>query len=278
LTGANADYSCSSYDNCSVPWGSTHEETWKVIKKYDFLSGLFIWTGFDYIGEPTPYPWPAKSSYFGILDLCGFPKDAFYMYESEWTNKPVLHILPHWNWKEKQVVDVWTYTSGDAVELFLNGKSLGLKKKTGDDIHLSWRVPFEPGIVKAVAYLKGKKILEEEVKTAGEPAKIILSADRKTIHADGSDLSFVTVTVVDKNGIMVPYAENLINFKISGEGSIAGVDNGSEISHESFKADSRKAFHGMCLAIVQSKVKKGKISLTASSGGLKDAAVIIDAK
>ena len=274
----NSDFTCSAYDNCRVPWGSTHEETWKIIKKYDFLSGLFIWTGFDYLGEPTPYPWPAKSSYFGILDMCGFPKDAFYMYKSEWTDKPVLHILPHWNWKEGQIVDVWTYTNGDAVELFLNGKSLGLKKKAGDDIHLSWHVPFEAGTVKAVAYQKGKKILEEEIKTAGEPAGIILNADRKTIHSDGKDLSFVTVKVVDKTGVPVPRADNLINFNVSGDGFIAGVDNGNPVSHESFKANYRKAFNGLCLAVLQARNKPGKIHLTVSSKGLKDASLIIDVK
>jgi len=274
----NDDFTCSAYDNCRVPWGSTHEATWKIMKKYDFLSGQFIWTGFDYIGEPTPYPWPAKSSYFGILDMCGFPKDAFYMYKSEWTNKPVLHILPHWNWNKGEVVDVWTYTNGDAVELFLNGKSLGMKKKAGDDIHLSWSVPFEAGTVKAIAYRNGKKYLEEEVNTAGKPVKMILSADRKTIHSDGKDLSFVTIKVVDENGITVPNADNLINFKIDGAGFITGVDNGNPISHESFKANNRKALNGMCLAIIQANTKPGKIHLTASSNGLMDATITIDVK
>ena len=274
----NDDFTCSAYDNCRVPWGSTHEATWKIIKKYDFLSGQFIWTGFDYIGEPTPYPWPAKSSYFGIIDMCGFPKDSYYMYKSEWTNKPILHILPHWNWKKGQIIDVWTYTSGDAVELFLNGKSLGLKKKVGDDIHLSWKVPFESGTLKAVAYKNGNKILKEEVKTAGEPANLILSADRKTIHSDGKDLSFVTVKVVDKNGVPVPTADNLINFSIKGDGFIAGVDNGNPISHESFKANNRKALNGLCLVIVQANTKPGKISLTASSQGLKNASLNINVK
>jgi beta-galactosidase len=274
----NPDYTCSAYDNCRVPWGSTHEETWKIMKKYDFLSGFFIWTGFDYLGEPTPYPWPARSSYFGILDLCGFPKDAYYMYQSEWTNKPVLHILPHWNWKENQPVDVWTYTSGDAVELFLNGKSLGLKKKSGDDIHLSWRVPFSPGTLKAVAYLNGKKILENEVRTAGEPERIVLHADRNAIHADGRDLSFVTVTIVDKNGVTVPRADNQINFHINGAGFLAAVDNGDPVSHESFKGNSHKALNGLCLAVIKAGTKPGKIHLTASAAGLKEASLIIDTK
>jgi beta-galactosidase len=271
LKTGNADLTCSSYDNCSVPWGSTHEETWKIIKKYDFLSGLFIWTGFDYLGEPTPYPWPAKSSYFGILDLAGFPKDAFYLYQSEWTEKNVLHIFPHWNWTPGKMVDVWAYTNCDEVELFLNGRSLGIKQKSGDDLHLVWKVPFEAGTLLGVGRKAGKEILREEVKTAGDAAKIVLSPDRQTINADGSDLSFVKVTVVDKNNVPVPFADNLIKFKIDGNASIAGVDNGNEISLESFKADNRKAFHGLCLAVVKAGTMKGEVNLTASSEGLESA-------
>ncbi|MDQ3819046.1 MAG: DUF4982 domain-containing protein, partial [Acidobacteriota bacterium] len=242
----NPDFSCSSYDNCSAPWGSTHEETWKVVKKYDFFSGMYIWTGFDYLGEPTPYWWPARSSYFGIIDLAGFPKDAYYMYQSEWTKKPVLHLFPHWNWKAGQTVDVWAYFNTDEVELFLNGRSLGAKRKSGDELHVMWRIPFEPGTLKAVARTGGKVILTDEVRTAGKPARILLTPDRRVIKADGQDLSFVTVKVVDANGTLVPDAENLVNFQITGAGFIAGVDNGSPISHEPFKANYRKAFHGMC--------------------------------
>ena len=215
----NPDFTCSSYDNCSTPWGSTHEETWKVIKKYDFLSGMFIWTGFDYLGEPTPYSWPARSSYFGIVDLAGFPKDAYYMYQSEWTDKPVLHLFPHWNWSEGDTVDVWVYTNAEEVELFLNDQSLGTKEKSDDDLHLMWRVPFSPGTLKAIGRKDGKEYATDEVKTAGEPAKIIMSADRSDIKADGSDLSFVTVKIVDKDGTVVPHADNLVNFDISGAGS-----------------------------------------------------------
>lgn len=274
----NADYSCSAYDNCSTPWGSTHEETWKIVKKHDFLSGFFIWTGWDYIGEPTPYPWPAISSYFGIIDLAGFPKDSYYMYQSEWTSKPVLHILPHWNWKNGDDIDVWAYFNSDEVELFLNGSSLGTKRKAGEDLHVSWRVKYQPGVLKAVSRKNGKVILTTEVRTAEEPAKIVLVPDRKAISADGSDLSFVTVRVVDKNGTLVPHADNLIKFDLSGEGFIAGVDNGSEISHESFKANQRKAFHGMAMAIVQSKGRKGAITVKATADGLAPASVVITAK
>ena len=274
----NPDFTCSAYDNCHVPWGSTHEDTWKIIKKYDFLSGLFIWTGFDYIGEPTPYGWPARSSYFGIVDLAGFPKDAFYMYQSEWTAKPVLHIFPHWNWKQGDIIDIWAYSNSDEVELFLNGKSLGTKSKKGDELHLMWKVPYTPGTLKAISRTKGKEILTEEIKTAGKPAKIIVSADRSQIKADGADLSFVTIKITDKDGVMVPNADNLVNFQLTGDGLIAGVDNGSETSHEPFKANYRKAFNGLCLAVIQSKEKAGTITLKATSEGLEPASVEIMAK
>jgi beta-galactosidase len=251
----NPDKTCSAYDNCHVPWGSTHQATWKIVKKHDFISGQFIWTGIDYLGEPTPYQWPARSSYFGIVDLAGFPKDPYYFYQSEWTDKPVLHIFPHWNpvnkngtgWKEGQPVDVWAYTNCDEVELFLNGKSFGSKKKEGDNLHLVWNMKFEPGILKAVGKKNGKEFLIKEIKTAGTPAKIFLEADRNPINADGSDLSFITVKVIDKDGTLVPNADNLIHFRIEGEGIIAGVDNGLQTSMESFKANYRKAFNGKCL-------------------------------
>jgi beta-galactosidase len=274
----NADYSCSAYDNCSALWGSTHEETWKIAKKYDFFSGMFIWTGWDYIGEPTPYPWPARSSYFGIIDLAGFPKDVYYMYQSEWTSKPVLHIFPHWNWQQGETVDVWAYFNGDEVELFLNGKSLGTRRKTGDDLHVAWRVPYQPGKLKAVSRKNGKIMLTEEIRTAEQPAKIILVPDRRIIKADGSDLSFVTVKIVDKNGTVVPHADNLVNFQLSGEGLLAGVDNGSQISHESFKANHRQAFHGLCLTVIRSKGKAGRIVLKATAAGLAPMSVEIDAR
>ncbi len=274
----NPDYSCSSYDNCSAPWGSTHEETWKVVKKYDFLSGMYIWTGFDYLGEPTPYWWPARSSYFGIIDLAGFPKDAYYMYQSEWTGKPVLHLFPHWNWRKGETVDVWAYFNTDEVELFLNGQSLGAKRKSGDELHVVWRIPYEPGTLRAVGRNHSKEVLTQEVRTAGKPTRIILTPDRKVMRADGDDLSFVTVKVVDENGTVVPHADNLIKFRLAGEGLIAGVDNGSPISHEPFKADSRKAFNGMCLAIIQSKGRAGRLTLRATSEGLKGDQVAIEAK
>jgi len=270
FTQGNSEFAVTAYDNVAAYWGSTHEETWKIIKKYDFLSGLFIWTGFDYIGEPTPYPWPARSSYFGIVDLAGFPKDVYYMYQSEWINKPVLHLLPHWNWKLGQIIDVWAYYSqADEVELFLNGKSLGVKTKQGDDLHVNWKVKFEPGTLKIVSRRNGKIILSQEVHTAGKPAKIELSANRQSINADGRDLSFITVKILDSNGNIVPDADDLVTFKVTGPAKIAGVDNGSQVSMESFKANYRKAFHGMCLLIVQAERKSDKVEVSATANGLK---------
>jgi len=279
FTDGNPDNSVSAYDNVRPAWGSTHEATWKVMKKYDFLSGMFIWTGFDYLGEPTPYSWPSRSSYFGIIDLAGFPKDIYYMYQSEWTNKPVLHIFPHWNWTPGKLVDVWAfYNNADEVELYLNGKSLGVKKKLGEDLHIMWRVKYEPGTLKAVSRKNGKVVLTREIHTAGPAAKIELIADRKNIKADGRDLSFITVKILDKDGNLVPNAANLVNFKISGPGFIAGVDNGDEVSHDPFKANYRKAFNGLALAIVQTKEKAGEITFAATSAGLKGATVVLQVK
>ncbi|WP_448700231.1 beta-galactosidase GalB [Mucilaginibacter sp. AW1-3] len=272
----NADFTVSAYDNVSARWGSTHEETWKIIKKYDFLSGMFIWTGFDYLGEPTPYSWPARSSYFGIVDLAGFPKDVYYMYQSEWTNTPVLHLLPHWNWQPGKTVDVWAYyNNADEVELYLNGKSLGIKKKTGDDLHVMWSVKYAPGTLKAISRKKGKTILTTEVKTAGPAAKLEITADRNTITANGADLSFVKVRVLDKDGNLVPDAGNTIDFKLDGDAFIAGVDNGDPINHDSFKANYRKAYNGLALAIIQAKQKTGFVKVTATSNGLQAASIQI---
>jgi beta-galactosidase len=279
FTEGNPDNSVSAYDNVRPAWGSTHEATWKVMKKYNFLSGMFIWTGFDYMGEPTPYSWPSRSSYFGIIDMAGFPKDIYYMYQSEWTDKNVLHIFPHWNWEPGKTVDVWAfYNNADEVELFLNGKSVGVKKKTGDNLHVMWRLKYEPGTLKAISRKNGKVVLMREIHTAGAPAKIELVADRKNIKADSKDLSFITVRILDKDGNLVPNADNLVNFKINGEGFITSVDNGDEVSHDPFKADYRKAFNGMALAIIQSKEKAGNITFTATSAGLQGATVVLKTK
>ena len=282
----NDDLTVSAYDNVYAYWGSTHEAGWNAVKKFDFMSGLFVWSGFDFLGEPVPYKLPARSSYYGIIDLAGFPKDAYYMYQSEWTSKPVLHIFPHWNpeiigtsWEPGKIVDVWAYyNNADEVELFLNGRSLGVKKKQGDTLHVMWRVNYQPGTLKAVSRKNAKIVLTKEIKTAGKAAKIELMPDRKTIKANGEDLSFVTVRVLDKNGNLVPYADDLINFKINGEGFINGVDNGLQTSMEPFKANYRKAFNGLCLVIVRSKNKAGKIILQATAKGLRSSSTLITVK
>ena len=199
------------------------------------------------------------------------------MYKSEWTKDPVLHIFPHWNWKSGQTIDVWAYTNCDEVELFLNGKSMGVRKKVGDQLHLMWRLTYEPGMLKAVGR-KGSEVLIDQVKTAGPASQIVLHADRKVISADGRDLSFVTVKVLDDKGTLVPDAANLVHFALSGEGRIAGVDNGCETDLDPFKADYRKAFNGLALVVVQSAEKAGKISLEASSDGLTPSTIVIETK
>lgn len=273
-------FSCSSYDNCHVPWGNSHEGTMRHVKNNDFISGQYVWTGFDYLGEPTPYGWPARSSYFGIVDLAGFPKDVYYLYQSEWhPEKKVLHLFPHWNWTPGQDIDMWAYyNNADEVELFVNGESQGVRTKGKDDFHVVWRVKYESGVVKVVSRKDGKTVLEKEIHTAGEPAQIRLTADRNEIKSDGRDLSFVTVEVLDKDGNLCPNADNQIMFDVQGAGFIAGVDNGSPVSMEKFKADHRRAFYGKCLAVIQSDGKSGGIKLTATSEGLKTAVTAIKAK
>ena len=250
-----------------------------------------MWTGFDYIGEPSPFSWPSVSSYFGIVDLCGFPKDRYYLYQSQWTDKPMVHILPHWNWQgfEGQEIPVWCYSNCESVELFFqpeadqpsagNGKSFGEKKFCDiEDLHLAWKVPYSPGILKAVAKNHGKIVCTDEVQTAGAPVKIMLTPDRAEICADGEDLSYVKVAIIDGEGRVCPNANNLVKFHIQGEGAIAGLDNGDPMSHEYFNAGERKAFHGLCLAVIHSTEKSGKINLEATSEGLQGAKVTIETK
>ena len=272
---SNPDYTISAYDNVHAYWGSTHEASWDVVKNLDYVSGLFIWSGFDYLGEPIPYnTFPARSSYYGVIDLAGFPKDAYYLYQSEWTSKPVLHLFPHWNWEKDRVIDVWVYyNNADEVELIVNGQSLGNKSKKKGEYHVMWRVPFAPGSIRAISRKDGQVVLEKTIKTAGQATKLELSVDRDEIAADGYDLSFVTVKVLDRDGNFVPLADNLINFSVEGEGFIAGVDNGYQASLEPFKANYRKAYNGMCLVILQNTGKKGTIKLAAASEGLESATI-----
>lgn len=272
-------FSCSSYDNCHAPWGNPHEENIKLVRNNDFISGQYIWTGFDYIGEPTPYGWPARSSYFGIVDLAGFPKDVYYLYQAEWTNKQVLHLFPHWNWTEGQEIDMWCYyNNADEVELFINGESQGIRSKDEDNLHVVWRVKFIPGTVKVVARKNGNIIAEKGIHTAGTPHKIRLTPDRDIITADGKDLSFVTVEVLDKDNNLCPISENLINFEVKGNAFIAGVDNGCQTSMERFKDNKRKAFNGKCLVVLQNNGEKGTATLTAKSNGLESSTIEIKSK
>ena len=264
-------YMCSAYDNMHASWSSTHEETWDVVKHTPYVGGQYIWTGFDYIGEPTPYGFPARSSYFGIIDLAGFPKDTYYMYQSEWTSKPVLHLFPHWNWIPGDEIDMWCYyNNADEVELFINGKSQGVRRKIdhqsegwkpglSTEYHVGWRVIFDPGEVKVVARKNGQVVGEQTIRTAGAPDHIRLSTDYK-----GKNTTFIVAEVVDKDGNLCPLAEDQIVFIGEGTGRIIGTDNGCQTSMENFKAPQRKAFFGKCMVVVT-----GKGSITAKSPTLK---------
>ena len=290
------------------PWAYRPEIEFDAQDEFPEVFGEFVWTGFDYIGEPTPYnkdktnvlnfsdpaerarmkkklarlgsSIPPRSSYFGIVDLCGFPKDRFYLYQSRWRPElPMAHILPHWNWPERvgKVTPVHVYTSGDEAELFLNGKSLGRKARQATDHRLRWdEVVYEPGELKVVAYKNGNAWADATQKTTGEAKKIELKADRSNIQADGHDLSFVTVQVTDKDGLLVPRTHNRVTYTLDGPGEIVAIGNGDPTSHESFQATSRKVFNGLALVVVRSKASEtGSITLSARSDGLESASTDI---
>ncbi|WP_343329624.1 glycoside hydrolase family 2 TIM barrel-domain containing protein [Polaribacter staleyi] len=251
-------------------------QAWKDIKNRDNIMGQFIWTGWDYLGEVIPYGWPARSSSFAPIDLCGFPKDGYYFYQSQWTDKPMVHIFPHWNLEgqEGKKVTVYAFTNGDAVELLQDGKSLG--KKTNDIKgveYQSWDVIYKPGTLKAISYKDGKAVATKEVKTAGKPAKIELFVRRLNLKANDKDLAYIECTVLDKDGNVVPKADNLIKFNIDGEATLMGVGNGDNFSHDSFQAKERKAFNGKCLAIIKTTKTGGVIQFSASSEGLETASI-----
>jgi beta-galactosidase len=255
------------------------QQWWPYYATHPFTSGGFVWTGFDYRGEPTPYKWPCISSHFGLMDTCGFPKDIYYYYQSWWTDKPVLHIMPHWNWpgREGQPIDVRCFSNCKEVELFLNGKSLG-KKTMSSNWFLDWNVNYEPGVLSAKGYDGDKLVAETEIETTGAPASIQLTPDRSAINADGEDLSIITVSVTDAQGRTVPLADNLIHFKLSGPGKIIGVGNGDPSSHEADKAKERKVFCGLAQVIVQSTKTSGKIKLTAITDNLPSATVAVSSQ
>lgn len=253
-------------------WASKAEDWWKLAAVNDYWLGGFVWTGFDYRGEPTLFKWPNINSHFGIMDMCGFPKNLYYYYQSWWTDKDVLHISPHWNWREKRgkPIDVWVNSNADNVELFLNEKSLG-KKDMPRNGHLTWTVNYEPGTLQAIAYKKGKK-LKAKVATTGQAAEVIATAYRSTIAADGRDVTVINISVVDKEGREVPDADNMIRFSIQGDGKIIGVGNGDPSSHEPDKcaegAWQRTLFNGKCQVIVQAGANPGLIKFEAKSTGL----------
>lgn len=272
-------FQCSAYDNMHASWSSTHEQTWDVVKHNDFVGGQFIWTGWDYIGEPTPYGFPARSSYFGIIDLAGMPKDVYYMYQGEWTDRQVCHLFPHWNWLDGQQIDLWCYyNNADEVELFINGKSHGVRTKGAHDYHVMWRVTFEKGEAKVVARKNGKVVATDVRRTAGNPHHIRLTADKTSLAANGKSLSFVNVDIVDADGNVCPWAENQVFFELSGAARLDGVDNGNPASMERFKDNRRKAFFGRCLAVVRSAKQAGKAVLKARAYGLPDAEIEIEVK
>jgi len=279
-------YQVSSYDLSAPRWAWPPDVEFKRLDVAPHAFGEFVWTGFDYIGEPTPFgdpPAPSRSSYFGIIDLAGFKKDRFYLYQARWRPElPMAHLLPHWNWPERvgQVTPVHLYTSGDEAELFLNGKSLGRKKRGPRDYRLRWDdVVYQPGTLRAVVYKKGKRWAEDTVATAGQPAKLLASADRAQLHADGQDLSFVAVTIADKDGHPVPRTHDRISFKVSGPGEIVATDNGDATSLESFQSKERNAYNGKVLAIVRTRAgERGKVTVTASAEGMEGAQVTLDSQ
>jgi beta-galactosidase len=301
-------FQITSYDVAYPGWASTADQQWTLLDKFPAAMGEFVWTGFDYIGEPTPYSEdltglkpgsreyienakmlekqgvkevPSRSSYFGIMDLAGFKKDRFYLYQSRWRPElPMAHILPHWNWPERkgQVTPVHVYTSGDEAELFLNGKSLGRKKKAEFDYRLIWdNVVYQPGELKVIAYKNGAKWAEDSMKTTEKASQLSISADRPAVHPNGTDLIFITVKIEDKSNLLVPRTSNELSFSIEGPGRIIATDNGDATSHELFQAKTKKAFNGMCLVIVAAeKGAKGSFTVKAESKGLKTAAVKVD--
>lgn len=302
---SQVNFQISSYDVDAPPWACTPDEEFAALDRNPAFMGEFVWTGFDYIGEPTPYnadvtnllnfsdpeqraamkqeldalgkmKVPSASSYFGIVDLCGFKKDRFYSYQARWRPELAMaHIFPHWNWPERvgQVTPVHVYTSGDEAELFLNGNSLGRKQKGQYVYRLRWdEVVYEPGELRVVAYRGGQRWAQDVVKTTGEPAQLLLQADRAELRADGRDLSFITVTVADRDGRLVPRTHNLVKFELTGPGEIVAVGNGDAASHEPFQAEQRRAFNGLCQVILRARPgASGPITLKAHSAGLSDA-------
>ncbi len=278
----------TSYDLEGPWWGNNAEVQFQAMRAAPWIAGEFVWTGFDYIGEPTPFNWPNRSSSFGIVDIVGFPKDRFYLYQSFWRPEPMVHLLPHWNWPAEfagKAIPVWTYTNADSVELFLNGRSLGVRNWAGvNEVKLSWQVPYEPGTLRAVAHKSGRVVAEDRVETTSAPARLELIVDRPTIRADGQDLAFVTVRIVDARGRLSRMDGNqLVRFTLTGSGKIAGVDNGDPTNHEPFigttpNAAQHRAFNGLAMVVIRAPRTGATMTLSAQADGLSAASVRISAR
>jgi beta-galactosidase len=263
-----------AYDLEHPPWAALAEVWWKFYDTRPFLAGGFAWTGFDYRGEPTPYSWPCVNSHFGIMDMCGFPKDNFYYYQAWWGSKPVLHLFPHWNWegREGQEIEVWVHTNLDRVELFLNGQSQGAQDVTRNT-HLMWKVRYTPGVIEAKGYKDGKEVLTTKRETSGSPAKIVLRADRRQLQANGEDVAIITAEILDSQDRPVAIADNELTFQISGGGRLLGLGNGDPSCHELDTSNIRHAFNGLCMAVLQTSKSADEIRVQASSPGLLAGAV-----
>ncbi|MNB92452.1 Beta-galactosidase [compost metagenome] len=267
---------CSEYGTNIPSWGCTPQQAWRDLVNNRFLTGVFMWTGFDYRGEPTPYLWPCINSHFGLMDTCGFPKDSYYYMQAVWTEKPMVHLLPHWNWpgSEGKPVEVRVFSNTGTVELYLNGRSLG-EQQVDRNGYLTWNVIYEPGQLEAVGKHGGQEVARKSVVTAGQPYQIQLIPDRYEARADGTDTIPVRVAVLDKDGNVVPAADNEIRFEVTGAGSLLGVGNGNPSSHEPDKSSLRRAFNGWCLALVQASGDAGSVMLRAESLGLAPAELML---
>lgn len=266
----------SNYGTKVPSWSQPAGKDWDDIVKYPYLTGMFAWTGFDYRGEPTPYAWPCVTSHFGIMDICGFPKDGYYAYKAAWGNEPVVHIFPHWNWpgKEGQTIKVQGYSNCHEVELFVNGKSAG-KKALIPFTKFEWDVTYKPGKMVAKGYKNNKVVSEKIIETTSAPSQIDLQSDCASLKADGCDIAVIRVAIKDSKGRIVPTSDNLVKFSVEGPGKIIGTGNGNPSSHEPDKANQRMAFNGYCLVLVQSLKAAGEIKLKATSGGLKNTELVI---
>ncbi len=259
----------SAYDINAGPGGQVLEQAWPPVATNEFMAGGFVWSGFDYKGEPRPFEWPVINSHYGVMDICGFPKDSYSYFKAWWTDKPVIHLLPHWNWpgREGQEISVWVQSNCEEVELFLNGVSQG-RQVVKPCQHLEWKVRYAPGRLEARGLFKGQ-VIEDIKETTGVPAAIALAADRTTLAADNQDLAVVNVAILDTQGRIVPVADNKIAFQVTGPAKLIGVGNGDPSSHEPDKAGTRSAFHGLAQALVQTSHKTGTIVIKAESPGLK---------